>query len=130
MNAWLIEKMADGDEDADKQDDMKMPNHDNLEMEVENADEIQELNDIVEHCSQEYLSLNNTLDQLDSCLDTLEQRNNGLYAQLKDLLDSTRNARHELQMLSSGTALPSDEPENWWEILVNDEFGVIFNIPD
>lgn len=112
MNAWLIEKMADGDEDADKQDDMKMPNHDDIEVDVENADEIQELNDIVEHCSQEYLSLNNTLDQLDSCLDTLEQRNNGLYAQLKDLLDSTRNARHELQMLSSGTALPSDEPEN------------------
>lgn len=44
--------MADGDEDADKQDDMKMPNHDNIEVDVENADEIQELNDIVEHCSQ------------------------------------------------------------------------------
>ena len=41
----------------------------------------------------EYLALHSTLEQLDSCLDVLEQKNDSLVSKLKELLDETAPVR-------------------------------------
>ena len=47
--------------------------------------------------SSEYDHLSSTIDQLDSYLDALEQKNDDLYTKLQDLLESSRQTRHELE---------------------------------
>lgn len=40
-----------------------------------------------DHVFSEYENLNHTLDQLESCLDILEQQNDSLFAKLQELLE-------------------------------------------
>ncbi len=54
----------------------------------------------------EYENLNSTLDQLDSCLDVLEQQNDSLYERMLQLLESNRQTREELQREIHGEAPP------------------------
>ncbi|XP_038046841.1 UPF0184 protein C9orf16 homolog [Patiria miniata] len=46
--------------------------------------------------TEEYAALEQTLDQLDSCLDDLEQKNDSLNSKLKELLDSTLQIHQEM----------------------------------
>ncbi|KFW00036.1 UPF0184 protein C9orf16, partial [Eurypyga helias] len=48
----------------------------------------------------EYAAINSMLDQIDSCLDYLEEKNDSLHACLKELLESNRQARLEFQQQS------------------------------
>ncbi|XP_058015617.1 bublin coiled-coil protein [Ahaetulla prasina] len=45
----------------------------------------------------EYASINLMLDQINSCLDHLEEKNDHLNTQLKELLESNRQTRLEFQ---------------------------------
>ncbi|XP_032089253.1 UPF0184 protein C9orf16 homolog [Thamnophis elegans] len=45
----------------------------------------------------EYAAINLMLDQINSCLDHLEEKNDHLNSQLKELLESNRQARLEFQ---------------------------------
>ena len=45
----------------------------------------------------EYENLNSTLDQLDSCLDVLEQQSDSLYERMAQLLGSNKQTRQELE---------------------------------
>ncbi|KAM6399957.1 bublin coiled-coil protein [Rhynochetos jubatus] len=49
---------------------------------------------------EEYAAINSMLDQIDSCLDYLEEKNDSLHACLKELLESNRQARLEFQQQS------------------------------
>lgn len=51
--------------------------------------------DVQENEASEFEALDQTLDQLDSCLSMLEERNDNLNAKLRDLLDSNKKARDE-----------------------------------
>ncbi|XP_076867536.1 bublin coiled-coil protein isoform X2 [Brachyhypopomus gauderio] len=46
---------------------------------------------------EEYASINSMLDQINSCLDDLEERNDALNGKLHELLESNRQARQEFQ---------------------------------
>nr|XP_033816484.1 UPF0184 protein C9orf16 homolog [Geotrypetes seraphini] len=46
---------------------------------------------------EEYTAVNSMLDQINSWLDHLEEKNDHLHAQLKELLESNRQARLEFQ---------------------------------
>merc|ERR1719270_1351451 len=78
-----------------------------------------DLNDIVETYAQEYNTLDQTLDQLDSCLDSLEARNGDLYSRLQELLEDSRQTRNELlearentEEKQSGESTNEDEKPN------------------
>uniref|UniRef100_A0A8C6YD35 Bublin coiled coil protein n=1 Tax=Naja naja TaxID=35670 RepID=A0A8C6YD35_NAJNA len=45
----------------------------------------------------EYAAINHMLDQINSCLDHLEEKNDHLNTQLKELLESNRQTRLEFQ---------------------------------
>ncbi|NXN15203.1 CI016 protein, partial [Indicator maculatus] len=49
---------------------------------------------------EEYASINSMLDQINSCLDHLEEKNDYLHACLKELLESNRQTRMEFQQQS------------------------------
>ncbi|XP_017315926.1 UPF0184 protein C9orf16 homolog [Ictalurus punctatus] len=46
---------------------------------------------------QEYAAINSMLDQINSCLDNLEERNDALNGKLHELLESNRQARQEFR---------------------------------
>nr|XP_006640785.1 PREDICTED: UPF0184 protein C9orf16 homolog [Lepisosteus oculatus] len=60
-----------------------------------------------EFSEEEYAAINSMLDQINSCLDDLEERNDVLNAKLKDLLESNRQARQEFR---EQVAPPPGEP--------------------
>lgn len=45
----------------------------------------------------EYATINSMLDQINSCLDDLEERNDALNGKLHELLESNRQARQEFR---------------------------------
>uniref|UniRef100_A0A8B9G4F5 Uncharacterized protein n=1 Tax=Amazona collaria TaxID=241587 RepID=A0A8B9G4F5_9PSIT len=49
----------------------------------------------------EYAAINSMLDQINSCLDHLEEKNDYLHACLKELLESNRQTRLEFQQQKS-----------------------------
>ncbi|XP_013380239.1 UPF0184 protein-like [Lingula anatina] len=55
------------------------------------------LEQAIEEYAHEYQNINNTLDQLDSCLDSIEQQNDQLNVKMLELLQSNRQLRQELQ---------------------------------
>ncbi|KAJ7987300.1 hypothetical protein DPEC_G00337300 [Dallia pectoralis] len=57
---------------------------------------------------EEYAAINTMLDQINSCLDDLEERNDSLNGKLHDLLESNRQARQEFKVQLS-CAMPSGE---------------------
>ncbi|KAG9353911.1 hypothetical protein JZ751_012035 [Albula glossodonta] len=58
---------------------------------------------------EEYAAINSMLDQINSCLDDLEERNDALNGKLHELLESNRQARLEFREQLHGT--PPDEEE-------------------
>ncbi|KAL7837986.1 hypothetical protein AOLI_G00263900 [Acnodon oligacanthus] len=46
---------------------------------------------------EEYAAINSMLDQINSCLDDLEERNDALNGKLHELLESNRQARQEFR---------------------------------
>ncbi|KAK3509182.1 hypothetical protein QTP70_022975 [Hemibagrus guttatus] len=46
---------------------------------------------------EEYAAINSMLDQINSCLDNLEERNDALNGKLHELLESNRQARQEFR---------------------------------
>ncbi|XP_053552116.1 bublin coiled-coil protein [Bombina bombina] len=46
---------------------------------------------------EDYAALDIMLDQINSCLDHLEEKNDLLHAQLQDLLESNREVRRDFQ---------------------------------
>ena len=48
----------------------------------------------------EYETLNHTLDQLESCLEALEQQNDSLFSKLQELLDETKPVSKNLVIVS------------------------------
>lgn len=51
------------------------------------------IDDEDEFSEEEYAAINSMLDQINSCLDDLEERNDALNGKLHDLLESNRQAR-------------------------------------
>ncbi|NWI53003.1 CI016 protein, partial [Calyptomena viridis] len=49
---------------------------------------------------EEYAAINSMLDQINSCLDHLEEKNDYLHTCLKELLESNRQTRLEFQQQS------------------------------
>ncbi|KAK2535136.1 hypothetical protein Q9966_006903 [Columba livia] len=49
---------------------------------------------------EEYAAINSMLDQINSCLDHLEEKNDHLHACLRELLESNRQTRLEFQQQS------------------------------
>uniref|UniRef100_A0A8D0G4J4 Uncharacterized protein n=1 Tax=Strix occidentalis caurina TaxID=311401 RepID=A0A8D0G4J4_STROC len=68
-----------------------------------------------EKTDKEYAAINSMLDQISSCLDHLEEKNDYLHACLKELLESNRQTRLEFQQQTpapdqlsrAGTGLPA-----------------------
>ncbi|XP_008941042.1 PREDICTED: UPF0184 protein C9orf16 homolog, partial [Merops nubicus] len=56
----------------------------------------------------EYASINSMLDQINSCLDHLEEKNDYLHACLKELLESNRQTRLEFQQQSEQQHVGAD----------------------
>ncbi|XP_077334829.1 bublin coiled-coil protein [Lithobates pipiens] len=50
---------------------------------------------------EDFAALNFMLDQINFCLDHLEEKNDILHAQLQDLLESNRQARRDFQQQMS-----------------------------
>ncbi|XP_069729414.1 bublin coiled-coil protein [Phaenicophaeus curvirostris] len=57
---------------------------------------------------EEYAAINSMLDQINSCLDHLEEKNDYLHASLKELLESNRQARLEFQQQSEQQNMETD----------------------
>ena len=57
----------------------------------------------------EYVALDSTLDELNSCLDTLESKNDDLVGRLQALLEDSRQARQQEQAASQGEAANKTE---------------------
>ncbi|XP_025915520.1 bublin coiled-coil protein [Apteryx mantelli] len=56
----------------------------------------------------EYAAINSMLDQINSCLDHLEEKNDYLHACLKELLESNRQTRLEFQQQSEQQNMEDD----------------------
>ncbi|CAK6972669.1 UPF0184 protein C9orf16 homolog [Scomber scombrus] len=71
------------------------------------------INDEDEFGEGEYASINSMLDQINSYLDDLEDRNDALNGKLHDLMESNRQARLEFraQLLGSPTEEEEEEEE-------------------
>ncbi|KAM6047064.1 bublin coiled-coil protein [Theristicus caerulescens] len=57
---------------------------------------------------EEYAAINSMLDQINSCLDHLEEKNDYLHACLKELLESNRQTRLEFQQQSEQQNMEAD----------------------
>ncbi|XP_045429612.1 bublin coiled-coil protein isoform X2 [Pipistrellus kuhlii] len=59
----------------------------------------------------EYAAINSMLDQINTCLDHLEEQNDHLHARLQELLESNRQTRLEFQQ-QLGEDLDDDEDDD------------------
>uniref|UniRef100_A0A8D2QAD6 Uncharacterized protein n=1 Tax=Zonotrichia albicollis TaxID=44394 RepID=A0A8D2QAD6_ZONAL len=59
----------------------------------------------------EYAAINSMLDQINSCLDHLEEKNDHLHICLKELLESNRQTRLEFQQ--QNFLLQADPGDKW-----------------
>ncbi|XP_026099500.1 bublin coiled-coil protein [Carassius auratus] len=58
---------------------------------------------------EEYAAIDSMLDQINSCLDDIEERNDALNGKLHELLESNRQARREFREQLPPPPLPPDE---------------------
>ncbi|XP_056147081.1 UPF0184 protein C9orf16 homolog [Lampris incognitus] len=63
-----------------------------------------------EFSDEEYAAINTMLDQINSCLDDLEERNDALNSKLHELLESNRQARLEFRAQLGGSHLEEHVP--------------------
>ncbi|XP_071948377.1 uncharacterized protein [Antedon mediterranea] len=66
------------------------------DVESENQEDMM-VDDVEETEQAEYESLNNTIDQLDNYLTELEQKNDDLIVKIQELIDSSRQAREQIE---------------------------------
>ena len=59
----------------------------------------------------EYASINSMLDQINNCLDDLEDRNDSLNGKLHELLESNRQARVEFRAQLAGSPTKDQDEE-------------------
>lgn len=59
----------------------------------------------------EYAAINTMLDQINSCLDDLEDRNDSLNGKLHELLESNRQTREEFRAQLSGAGEQPPPPD-------------------
>ncbi|KAM6372207.1 bublin coiled-coil protein isoform 2-T2 [Pluvialis apricaria] len=59
---------------------------------------------------EEYAAINSMLDQINSCLDHLEEKNDYLHACLKELLESNRQTRLEFQQQNMEADAQGSQP--------------------
>uniref|UniRef100_A0A669Q8R3 Uncharacterized protein n=1 Tax=Phasianus colchicus TaxID=9054 RepID=A0A669Q8R3_PHACC len=71
------------------------------------VDNILALNNLLFLSLLEYAAINSMLDQISSCLDHLEEKNDHLHACLKELLESNRQTRLEFQQQSDAQPFTS-----------------------
>ncbi|KAG5834686.1 UPF0184 protein C9orf16 homolog [Anguilla rostrata] len=71
---------------------------------------INEDTDEEEFNEEEYAAINSMLDQINSCLDDLEERNDALNGKLQELLESNRQARLEFREQLNGTSPGEQQP--------------------
>ncbi|XP_020780908.1 UPF0184 protein C9orf16 homolog [Boleophthalmus pectinirostris] len=64
------------------------------------------IDDDDEFDDEEYAAVNSMLDQINSYLDDLEERNDALNGKLHELLESNRQARLEFRAQLNGSTLP------------------------
>lgn len=72
------------------------------------SDNIPALNNLSFLLLLEYAAINSMLDQISSCLDHLEEKNDHLHACLKELLESNRQTRLEFQQQSEQHSMGAD----------------------
>jgi len=63
----------------------------------DNEESADTVDDMVDVYAAEYANLDSSLDQLGSCLDTMEAKNDDLYSRMQALLEETRQTRIEIQ---------------------------------
>ncbi|XP_018931923.1 UPF0184 protein C9orf16 homolog [Cyprinus carpio] len=63
-----------------------------------------------EFSEEEYAAIDSMLDQINSCLDNIEERNEALNGKLHELLESNREARREFREQLPPPP-PDEEPE-------------------
>ncbi|XP_029025335.1 UPF0184 protein C9orf16 homolog [Betta splendens] len=68
------------------------------------------INDEDEFDEEEYASINSMLDQINSYLDDLEERNDALNGKLHELMESNRQARLEFRAQLLGSSNQEDNP--------------------
>ena len=79
------------DQDNDPMEEEELPEGE--EMEEDDLDE----EELTEDEAAEFSLLNQQLDQLDKALDAMEQKNDSIHNQLRDLLEDSKKARLELE---------------------------------
>ncbi|KAM9820771.1 bublin coiled-coil protein [Neosynchiropus ocellatus] len=86
---------------------MSGPNSDpDMSVDDVNIDEEEEFGD------EEYAAINSMLDQINSYLDGIEERNDALNGKLHDLMESNRQARQEFQaQLLNSSVQEDDKPD-------------------
>ncbi|XP_020321001.1 UPF0184 protein C9orf16 homolog isoform X1 [Oncorhynchus nerka] len=80
--------------------DPNIPSDDGI---IEDEDEFNE------EGNTEYAAINTMLDQINSCLDDLEERNDSLNGKLHELLESNRQARQEFRGQLTTATPPGEE---------------------
>ncbi|XP_067295867.1 UPF0184 protein C9orf16 homolog [Pseudorasbora parva] len=68
------------------------------------------IDDEDEFSEEEYAAIDSMLDQISSCLDDIEERNDALNGKLHELLESNRQARREFRELSDEEHPPPPPP--------------------
>ncbi|KAK6194701.1 hypothetical protein SNE40_000284 [Patella caerulea] len=89
--------MADGDEE--KSDKQEIADRDPIENNgvEEMEDDESDLDSVVEECSQEYQALDQTLDHLNSVLNSLEAKNDDIIARALALLQDNRDVHEQIK---------------------------------
>ncbi|KAK7172471.1 hypothetical protein R3I93_002550 [Phoxinus phoxinus] len=68
------------------------------------------LEDEEEFSEEEYAAIDSMLDQINSCLDDIEEKNDSLNGKLHELLESNRQARREFRAQQSDGERPHPHP--------------------
>ena len=79
------------EQDNDPMEEEELPEGEGME-----EDDMDE-EELTEDEAAEFSLLNEQLDQLDKALDAMEQKNNDIHDQLRDLLEDSKQARLELE---------------------------------
>ncbi|KAK3088814.1 hypothetical protein FSP39_024092 [Pinctada imbricata] len=70
-----------------------LPHNGNIDIDVEDMS----LEQLVHEASNEYQDLTNTMDAIDEWMTDIEEQNDSLVSKLKDLLESNKQIRAEIQ---------------------------------
>ena len=77
------------EQDNDPMEEEELPEGEGMEEE--------DMDELTEDEAAEFSLLNEQLDQLDKALDAMEQKNDDIHNQLRDLLEDSKQARLELE---------------------------------